>query len=317
MTQIADTGLPLATVQPAFQLTALDALSAAWVYRWLVLLCLTVALGCGIIYLHTATYRYTVALRLAPNGPDNSSLLSKLGGLASVAGLSLPTDKGSSPFDLYIEAIKSPDTADTLARDATTMHVVFADQWDGSTRQWHPATGVFYRLSLGIKSFLGLPVPEWHPPGGRELADFIDRRVMLVRDAKKSVATIQLTHENPRFAERFLLEMHQTIDSALRRRALARSQEYVAYMTNRLETTQVSENRIALATALAQEQRSLMVASAHSSYAADIFGGTEVSLTPTEPKVGVVLGLAAIVGVAVGVVLAMLRRRLRTRIILL
>ena len=317
MTQIADTGLPLATVRPASQLTALDALSAAWVYRWLVLLCLTVAVGCGIIYLHTATYRYTVALRLAPNGPDNSSLLSKLGGLASVAGLSLPTDKGLSPFDLYVEAIKSPDTADALARDAATMHVVFADQWDPSTRQWHPPTGIFYRPSRGVKSFLGLPVPAWHPPGGRELADFIDRRVILVRDAKKSIATIQLTHEDPRFAEHFLLKMHQTIDSALRRRALARSQEYVVYLTNRLQTTQLSENRVALATALAQEQRSLMVASAHSSYAADIFGGTEVSLTPTEPKVGVVLGLAAIVGLAVGLVLAVLRRRSRTRMILL
>lgn len=303
-------------IEPAL-LSPLAILETVWIYRWIVAACVVVALAAGIIYLDNATYRYTVGLRVAPNSPDSSGLLSKIGGLAAVAGINLPTDKGTSPFDLYVEAITAPDTAQALSHDPGIMHVVFADQWDSGARKWHPPTGMLYGLSRGLKSLLGLPVMGWHQPGGAELADYIERKVILVRDAKKSIATLELIHQNPAFAGRFLLEMHRTIDASLRRRAAERSREYIGYLTQRLAITQVAEHREALATAIGSEERSLMVASAHSSYAADPFGGTSVSLKPTEPKVAVVLGLAAVVGFAVGVVIAIVRRRRRMAILVL
>ncbi len=292
-------------------LTALAAFNAIWSQRWLVTVFVAAALIVGIVYLNFATYRYTVALRVAPVAASNNGLLGKLGGLASVAGLSLPTDKGVSSFDLYIESIQSPDTAADLARDPELMRVVFSDQWDPRLRRWHEPTGLTYHAIRWLKGALGLPVRPWRQPGGAELANFLEREVVFVRDAKKSIATIQLSHQNPQFSARLLNSIHRSIDASLRSRAADRSQEYIAYLTRKLPLVQLNEHREALARALGEEERSMMMASARSAYAAEPFGAVSVSLNPTQPKVGVVLGLAFVIGFLVGAVVSILRVRSR------
>lgn len=310
MTEI-DTAAHATLRQEDQTLSALAVFGAIWTYRWIVAACVAVALIIGIIFLDNATYRYTVMFRIAPTSLDNSGLLNRIGGLAAVAGLSLPTDKTASPFDLYLEAINSSDTAATLARDPIIMREVFSDQWDAEEHRWHPPTSGLYSISRNVKSAIGLPFLLWHPPGGPELADYIERKLILIRDGKKSIVTLELVHKNPVFAAQFLLKLHQTIDASLRARAIARSTEYIDYLNRRLAVTVISENRQALAAALGTEERNLMLASAHRSYAADPFGGPAVSLQPTDPKIGVVLGLSAVVGFSVGSVVAILRRRLR------
>lgn len=288
-------------------LTSIVAARAIWRRPWLVAAFIALALAAGVIYLHMATYRYTVALRVAPTATDNGSLLSKFGGLAAAAGINVPTSKGVSPFDLYVESITGRNTADALARDTPLMHTMFGDQWDAVGRRWHEPTSTGYQAVRWLKGVAGIPVTPWHRPGGGEVADYLERKVTLIRDAKKSIATIQIVHADPRFASRLLAELHENIDSTLRRRSLARSREYISYLTTKLSQVQLNEHREALAQALGEEERNLMMSSARSAYAAEPFGPVNVSLKPTEPKPALVLGFALILGCLVGSCVAVIR----------
>jgi uncharacterized protein involved in exopolysaccharide biosynthesis len=280
---------------------------------WLTIaLCAVVGLAIAATYLHLATYRYVAEMRVSPvqgSGAEGlSSKLGQLGGLAAAAGVSIPDSAGGSSFRLYVEALQSRDIADRLVTDGVLMRQAFEREWDPVQRRWRRPDSAIRLIAAPFKALLGVPAYDWHPPTADRMKEFLQKNVLIDQNPKTPVVTITMLHENPAFAMRLLTELNATVDDMLRQRTLLRTNDYIAYLSAKLGTVTLQEQRNAITNALGEQERIKMAASSTRPFAAEMFEAPSVSDRPLSPAPYKILAIALLLGIAVGVVLALLRR---------
>lgn len=309
--QMSETARP----QTNDDINLLELVDAVWRRRRMVIGCAVAALMIGILYLHLATYKYTAELKVTPAQSSSSgSLSSKIGGLsglASLAGVNIPQDQSATAFLLYIEGVHSRPVADALAQRTDLMKVAFEEEWDERQQRFVERKGLRPAINA-IKVVLGIPVRDWAPPNGARLQEFMTREIRVVQDSKSPVATIAMDHEDPQFAKAFLGALNEVIDDMLRRKALARADQYINYITAKLPTITIAEHREALTQALSEQEKLKMMASSSVAYAAEPFGPPSSSYRPTSPRPIIVLAASFIGGLLVGITAAILRRPSQT-----
>jgi len=272
---------------------------------------LAIALTAAVIYLNLSTYEYAVAMRIAPvatsGGDGLSSRFASLGGLAAVAGVSLPDSGGSASFKLYVESLHSRDVANILSRDPALMHKVFVREWDDRAKAWRLPSGIFHDATVAIKSLLGLPILPWAPPSAARLQQWMQEKIGVEQNIKTPVVTVTLSSDAPVFAAHFLDRLGSTVDELLRERALLRTNEYIQYLSQRMATITLAEQRVAVAQALGEQERIKMAASSDRPYAAEVFDHPSASDRPVSPSPAKVLTIALVLGLVSGIGLVLTR----------
>lgn len=282
-----------------------DLIAALWRRKVAILLTGLAFLFGGIAYLHLAEYKYTGEMRVvASQAPGNNTGIGggRLGNLASLVGIS--TETGSpSPFKLYLEELTSREVASALVSHSDLMHIVFKREWDAGTRSWrHPEPTPFRN---GFKALLGFPVLEWRAPDAARLQDYLRQSIKIDDDPKRAVTIVRFDHADPRFATALLTALNAAADGHLKTVALARARQFARYLDARLATIVVAEHRVALATALSDQEKQIMLASSDAPYAADLVEAPTTSLAPTSPRAVIVLVACTLFGLVFGTLGAM------------
>nr|WP_310523663.1 Wzz/FepE/Etk N-terminal domain-containing protein [Polymorphobacter sp.] len=273
---------------------------------WLVALVMALCLAAAVIYLRNADYTYTAALRIAPAPASarESTGLGALGNLASLTGVTLES-LPATPFRLYVEGVSSREVAVRLANDPELMHRAFAREWDARNRRWDEPASLTTGLRNAVLGLVGAPVPRWSAPDAARLQSFLATRIGVNQNPKTPLVTISMDTTDRQFGIKFLTRLNTTIDTWLREKTLARTNQNIAYLTGRLPGVTQADHRQALfATLSAQEQR-LMMARNPAAFAAETFGQIGASSTPTSPRQVPILTLALALGLIFGLVLAL------------
>ena len=269
----------------------------------------------AVMYLNNAAYLYTAELRVTPvESSASAGKLAGLAGLASVAGLSLPQDSSGMSFSLYLAGLRSREVAERLADQPEIRRTLFANEWNEQRQTFEEPSSPLGAFAKGLKKVLGLPIYAWTPPDAARLHDRLQQDLVVVQDPKTPVVTISFSHTDPEFAARLLTATHEAVDAYLRRKALARSGQYISYLSTKLATVTLAEHRAAIAEALSEQERTRMLASSSLAYAAEPFGRAVVSMKPTSPRPAVVLSIALIVGLLAGGLAVLARHHFRSRI---
>ena len=102
-----------------------------WQGKYLICLISFLAVVLASVHLHRAERTYSVEIVLKPvieDGGDGSKL-SGFSGLASMAGLSLPTSSGSD-FKTYQKLIFSEEVADRVSSNTELLIRLFGAEWN-------------------------------------------------------------------------------------------------------------------------------------------------------------------------------------------
>lgn len=286
-----------------------DVLAAIGRRWWLVVAAVLSALLIAIVQLRGADYVHSAELKVfaAPSSSGRSapSGLGGLGGLAAAAGLSSAPVDQASPFRFYLDAIYSPEAAARLAKNDRIMHRLFASEWDPAAKAWRePPPGMFQTIRRAVLGLLGLPLFGWQAPDGARLQSFIRDAVTIRQSVRTPVITLGIEMGDPEFATYFLTQLHTTVDAMLREQQAQRTRGNIAYLSQKLTTVTLAEQRAALIAALTEQERQAMLAYGNAPYAADPLDIATASLAPVKPKPGVRLVGAATAGLIVGLVLA-------------
>jgi hypothetical protein len=279
--------------------------------RW-ILVVLGAAIGIlyAINYLHSAPFLYQAQMQVTPVQPASASgaQMSASGGLASLASIALPTMQGGSDFRLYLDSLTSREIADKLAEDPELMHTLYAGAWDPARQRWvePPRIGSDAWIRW-FKDLVGIPSEPWHEPNGESLLQFMGWNMQIIQDARKPyLAKIVFLYYDRPFAVDFLNKVHRVADDTLRQRALRRTTDYIAYLSNALNQVTIAEHRAAITAALSEQEKSAMVARSGSAYAADLFEQPWAISLPVYPNATRVLLTDALVGSVCGAFLAAL-----------
>jgi uncharacterized protein involved in exopolysaccharide biosynthesis len=283
-----------------------------------IILCTLLAFAAGVLFLHMATPKYQAEMRITASGSpgsDSSRRLGGLGGLAALAGVGLDGNGGSAtPFQLYLDTLKSRTLAENLSADRRIMATIFADEWNTSTRNWYRPKGFVASTVSGLKQLAGGST-QWRAPDAARLQEYLNGKIEVVAPGPKDAPITQISylHKDPAFARYMLTRLNGLADSIVRKKAQERAKSYVDYLSRRLETTNIPEHRKAISDALLTQEQSLMMASSALPFSASMVQEPTVTLNPTWPKLSQALTSFVLAGFLFGATLALFDVRLLSR----
>lgn len=220
---------------------------------------------------------YRAETLLAPVKMDDgksgvASALGGMGGLASMAGLSL---SGGGSNDENIAVLKSREFLWQFVQNNNLMPILFEDEWDAQKKKWEsddpkkqPGQWDVYRLLTGVMS--------------------------VSSDKKTELVTIAFEAKDARFAAKMSNDLVSQVNQYLAGQAVTRSQLNLKYLNEELARTQVEEMRKILFEMIANEQKKAMMANTQKDYAFKVLDHAAEPDKKVKPKRAIIVVLTAV-----------------------
>ncbi len=293
--------MPEASASPALSISY--AVGMLWRQKIVVLICCAGAALLAIAYLQVSKPTYTVTFKITPAISNSTmrSTASRLGNLASLAGINIPQDDNAMAFEVYLVELQGRAAAAELVGNQDLMHRLFPAEWDKASGQWRqPPTGLLHPVSQGLKYLLGMRQSAWQPPDAARVERILDDQIHISKTPYTPVVTIFMDSADPETASALLWSLHLTVDDFIRQRTLKRTGRYIDYLTKQLAAATVNDYREALITSLVEQQKARMTASSGLPFAAEPVEPPVISSTPSSPNGPFTLGLALLLGFGAG-----------------
>ena len=233
-------------------LVSLDELLAVmWQKRVLVAACVALFAALAAAAAFMMTPRYKAQVMFVPVKGDDmrgalAGALGQLGGLASLAGISLP---GGGNKDENIAYLTSRSLLRQFIEDENLLPVLFEKKWDAAKGNWD------------------VDDPE-DVPTLAEGVRYMDRKVRAVREEPRTgVITLSIVWKDRELASRWANLLVERANRDLRERAVREAQASKGYLESQLAGTDVVELRQSLYRLIESQVKTIMLASVRPDYA--------------------------------------------------
>jgi uncharacterized protein involved in exopolysaccharide biosynthesis len=255
-------------------------------------------------------YQATTLLKPQSGDGGMGSLARQYGGLASLAGVALPSGDSESKSQLAIEVLKSKKFAyDFVMRHEILPQFFSPGSWDWASR----------RLSIDSSDFDSssgqwvrkVKPPRIAEPKAEEVHEKWLEALTIKEDKDTGFITVSFEHRSPVFAKEWLEYLVTDVNEALRSQDLFQAQRAVGYLEDKLKETNVSEIRELLANLLRSHMESQMMASVEPDYAFSIVDPPTVPELKSHPKRTLIVVLSTLFGGLLGVFISLFRAVIR------
>ena len=285
-----------------------------WKGKWFITLCVLLAIIFGSLYLRSADKKYTVTYIFKPVSSDDAPPnFSGLGGLASLAGVSLPSSS-SGDFTAFKMLLKSEEVATLMMDDTQFIREIFASEWNGSAQAFErPPPGPLTPIKATIKSFLlGEGETAYIAPNPARVANWMSTAFVTSVDRDTGYLTFSSETTKPELSLKIISRAASVTDQLLKERFIRSAEKTMSFYQQKLAAARAREHREALAKLIAQEDQKLMLASKGSYFVAEPLTTPSVSLYPTSPKSSLILALSVVLGGFFGAALVLIRKAFRS-----
>ncbi len=254
---------------------------------------------------------HAIQVTVAPTRESVSGIDSQLGNLsrlAAVAGVNVGKgDSTVSDFARLRYLLFSVRLGEFQAEKRPVLPMVFDDQWDG--KAWRKPHGVVQWVKDTFYPMFGLE--PWVVPDGRSLATYYNDHLSMNEVGETGLYRIRLEDTNLARGEKLLGWLVADANELVRRDAAERASARAAYLRQQIQRSPVTEYRENLATMLAKEEQTLMLASTSLPFAADVVQPVTSGHNPESqrPLLYAVLGGALGLGLATFIALLLGPRR--------
>ena len=288
--------------------------AALWRGKFLITFCVVAAVTLAALYLRSAERKYSVTYVFKPVATeDGMPSLGGLGGLASLAGVSLPSSS-SGDFLTFKFMLKSEEVAAQILEDTTLTQSIFASEWsvaDGIFRQ--PPDGAYAPYIRAVKKLLtGQDAHEYVAPNAARLSNWLVEAFSSSEDRDTGFLTLSAETSKPALMIAVMARATRATDRLLKERYIASAEQTMGFYQQQLAKARAREHREALAKLIAQEDQKLMLASKGTYFVAEPLTDPSVSLNPTSPKASLVLALSVVLGSFFGAALVLIRKAFKS-----
>ena len=262
------------------------------ILKWTVLAAIAATL---LTFVLPVTYRAEVLLAPAsPTGDKDklgglAGLASQFGGIASMAGISIPQNDSK---EIAIATLGSQLLTDSYVQDENLMPILFAGRWDQQEKKWKPG---------------------WLTQKDPTLQDanklFLKKVRKISQDKLTGLVTLTITWRDPNQAAKWANDIVSKTNKFLRDRAVAESNRNIEYLQQRIASTSIVEIQQTLAGLMASEIKNAMVAQGNNEYA---FRVIDPAVVPEEryfPKRSLFAVLGSILGLISSATYAFLKHQ--------
>ena len=260
----------------------------------------------SVFYALSVPNQYRATALLAPAQSDGgglSSALGQLGGLASLAGVSIGGGE-SSESQIAQEIMKSWSFVETfIADNDLAVEVYAAEGWSKGSNELHINQDVYDSESgdwLTEDSNGNIA-----PPTSWQLFKTFSGMLSVSEDKKSGLVSVSIEYYSPQVAKEWLDLYVSAINEHMQSRQVAKVSNNISYLEAQIDKTSIAEMREVFYTIIEEQTKNKMVAEASPDYA---FVAVSPSMVPEEksqPKRALICILGTLLGGMLSVLLVL------------
>ena len=246
------------------------------------------------------------------DGGGLSSALGQLGGLASLAGVSIG-EGSSSESQIAQEIMKSWSFVEGFISDnSLEVEVYAAEGWSKSSGELKIDDDVY---DIDTQSWLleDDETGELRPPTSWELFERFGEMLSVSQDKQSGLVSVSIEYYSPVLAKEWLDLYIAAINEHMQARQVAKVSSNISYLEAQIAKTAIAEMREVFYTIIEEQTKNKMVAEASPDYA---FVAVSPSMVPEEkskPSRALICVLGTLVGGMLGVVIVLIRHYARSQ----
>ena len=262
----------------------------------------------SVVYALSVPNQYKATALLAPaqsSGGGLSGALGQLGGLASLAGVSIGVGE-SSEAQIAQEIMKSWSFIDGFITDNDLAVEVFAAEgWSKGSNKLK-INDDNYDVEKNEWLIEDDDTGELRPPSSWELFEEFSERLVVSEDKKSGLVSVSIEYYSPQIAKQWLDMYVSAVNAHMQERKVAEVTNNINYLQAQIEKTSIAEMREVFYTIIEEQTKNKMVAEASPEYA---FVAVSPSMVPEEksqPKRALICILGTLLGGMLSVLLVLI-----------
>ena len=260
----------------------------------------------SVVYALSVPNQYKASALLAPAQQESGGLsgaLGQLGGLASLAGVSIGGGE-SSESQIAQEIMKSWSFVEGfIADNDLAVEVYAAEGWSKGSNELQINQDVYD--SEGSEWLIEDDSGVVGPPSSWALFKAFSGRVAVSEDKKSGLVSVSIEYYSPQIAKQWLDLYISAINKHMQARQVEKVSNNISYLEAQIEKTAIAEMREVFYTIIEEQTKNKMVAEASPDYA---FVAVSPSMVPEEksqPKRALICILGTLLGGMLSVLLVL------------
>ena len=285
-----------------------------WAGKFLIVIITAVFAIGSVLYALSIPNQYKATALLAPAQADAgglSSALGQLGGLASLAGVSIG-EGSSSESQIAREIMKSWSFVESFIADNNLeVEVYAAEGWSKNSGELKIDDDV-YDIHTQAWLLEDDDTNELRPPTSWELFERFGEMLSVSQDKQSGLVSVSIEYYSPVLAKEWLDLYIAAINGHMQARQVTKVSRNISYLEAQIAKTSIAEMREVFYTIIEEQTKNKMVAEASPDYA---FLAVSPSMVPEEkskPSRALICVLSTLFGGLFGVLIVMVRHFLQS-----
>jgi uncharacterized protein involved in exopolysaccharide biosynthesis len=261
----------------------------------------------------TPTYQAKVLLAPASSDVQNKgglgAIASQFGGLADMAGISIPSN---GDVNTALATLRSRKFITDFVKSENIKPVLFKDSWDSKNKKWIDDRSFLVRLfsnNTEISSAEKLTPGE--PSDGDVFEKFSKSIMSVSQDRRNNLVTLAIEWETPALAAKWANHLVVKLNSELRQRAINESEKSIAYLNQQIEQTSIAGLRSKLFKLVEEHMKSITLAKINEEYAFKVIDPAVPPEHKFQPRRSLIIISGFVLGCIFAVLYVLVRRALK------
>ena len=259
----------------------------------------------SVIYALSVPNQYKATALLAPaqsSGGGLSGALGQLGGLASLAGVSIGGGE-SSEGQIAQEIMKSWNFIENFIDDNDlTVEVFAAEGWSKGSNTLKINDDA-YDVEKNEWLIEDDDTGELRPPTSWKLFESFSERLAVSEDKNSGLVSVSFQYYSPYIAKQWVDMYVESINRFMQQRQVDKVTRNIAYLQEQIGKTSIAEMREVFYTIIEEQTKSKMLAEASPDYAFVAVGPSMVPEQKSQPKRALICILGTLLGGMLSVLL--------------
>jgi len=286
---------------------------AIWSGKWLIIAITALFAAAAVAYALSLPNIYKSEALLAPAQEQSGGglMTSQLGGLASLAGISLGGG-GLDKTGLAIEIIKSRIFVAKFINDHDLLVPLMATKgWDQNSNQL-----IYNEQAYDVneqKWLREVKAPFTPQPSAQEAYKAFSALMNISQDKTSSMVTISVKHYSPVVAKQWVDWLIDAINIEMKTRDLTQAHKSISYLEQQLGKTRLNEMQNVLYQIIEEQTKTIMFAQVREQYAFKTIDPALVPELKDGPKRALICVLGVLLGGMLAIMLVLIRYFSRTK----
>jgi uncharacterized protein involved in exopolysaccharide biosynthesis len=251
---------------------------------------------------------YTANALLAPaeqSGGGMSALMQQYGGLASLAGVSLPGGEDGSRAQLGMQLMKSrafignfverrdilPELMAVKAWDAGSGQIVFdSETYDGASKTW-------------VRE---VEPPRQPAPSSQEAHKAFSAILGVSQDKQTGYVTVSVEHQSPVVAAQWVNWLVEDVNAAVKAQNVTEAEKSIQYLREQVTNTSLADLQAVFFDLIQSQTETVMLAEVRQEYVFKVIDPAVAPEEKSKPSRALICALGTLLGGMLGVVIVLI-----------